>query len=280
MGTHPRGAHEPSEETINGFWSIAGWTSLIWAVFVGCILAGRWFCNAIGGSLVIKIASAGILPAIVAIFVTIVIENNLGGSWQSLGLRPAGYRNLLLGIVAGTPILIAYYVIFGILGVNHSTVPLVGLVVLKFFIAQGVAEEVIFRGFVFRRLRAGRTFLRSATLSAMVFALVHLSNFLNGLTMHVAIGVIISVLFAFVLAYPAALLFERSGRTIWPFAITHVMIDSVNWFEHVSLPGLGLYVYLGAVMLTVGWTIVLSVRFATERNELTGEKTSAESGAR
>lgn len=246
-----------------GFSSTVGWTLIIWAAFIGSGLIGGWISKALGDPPVLKILAKGVAPAIIGIVATLIVQAKLDGGWRSVGLRSAEWRSLLVGLIAGLPLLIGYGIIFGVSGVDATTVPYVGLVIAKFVIAQGMSEEVIFRGFVFARLRAGRSFLHAATLSAVVFALVHLSNFLHGFSAEVVIGVIISTLFAFVLAYPAALLFERSGNTIWPFAITHILIDSVNWFEKVSVPGPGLYVYLIAVLLTSGWTVVLALRFAT-----------------
>ncbi len=215
----------------------------------------------VGDHPALKILAKGIAPAIVGIIATVLVHAKLEGNWRSVGLQPASWRSLLLGLIAGLPLLFGYGLIFGIFGVDYTTVPYVGLVITKFVIAQGIAEEVIFRGFVFGRLRTGRSFVRAATLSAIVFAVVHLSNFLHGFSTQVIIGVITSTLFAFVLAYPASLLFERSGQTIWPFAITHVLIDSINWFENASVPGPGLYVYLVVVLLTAGWTVALALRF-------------------
>jgi len=87
----------------------------------------------------------------------------------------------------------------------------------------------------------------------------------NGFSVEVLIAVVTSTLFAFVLTYPAALLFERSGNSIWPFAVTHVLIDSVNWFTAVGVPGTSLYVYLIGVLATAGWTVVLSLRLSPQR---------------
>jgi membrane protease YdiL (CAAX protease family) len=245
-----------------GFWSTVGWTLVIWAAFIGSALIGAWVSKALGAPPVLAILAKGVAPAIIGIAATLAVQAKAGGVARSVGLRPADRRSLLAGLLAGLPLLVGYGVIFTGLDVEATTVPYVGLVIAKFAIAQGIAEEVVFRGFVFARLRAGRSFLRAATLSAVVFSLVHLSNFLNGFSADVIISVMASTLFAFVLAYPAALLFERAGNTIWPFAITHFLIDSVNWFAEISVRGPALYVYLVAVLLTAGWTTVLALRLA------------------
>ena len=245
--------------------SSVGWAAGIWAAFIGAVLIGGQLSKALGDPFVFKIVASGVAPAVVGVLVTLIIQVKRGGGWRDLGLRRASGRSLVVGLISGLPLLLAYALIFGVFDVDSTPVPHVGLVIVKFVVAQGIAEEVVFRGFVFGRLRRGRSFLRAATLSAVVFAVVHLSNFLNGFSVQVIIGVVTSTLFAFVLAYPAALLFERAGQTIWPFAITHVWIDSVNWFEGVSAPGPGLYLYLIAVLLTAGWTIALALRFLPTR---------------
>ena len=246
-----------------GFWPTLGWSSIIWGAFLGASLAGRAFADAAGASPALAIVVKGIVPGVVGVLAAVVVQARLNGAdgvASSLGLRRASPRGLFVGLVAGLPLAIAYLLIFGYFGVDPEPVPDVGLVVLKFFVAQGIAEEVMFRGFVFGRLRRGRSFLRAATLSAVVFALVHLSNFIAGFTVEVLVSVVISTVFAFVLTYPAALLYERAGQSIWPFALTHVLIDSVNWFVHVSTPGPGLSIYLLAVLATAGWTVVLALR--------------------
>jgi len=254
-----------SETARFGFSSTVGWASVIWVAFVGSGLIGEWISKMAGDPPVLKILAKGITPAIIGILATLVVSAKAGGVGRSVGLRLAHRRSLLVGLIAGLPLFIAYGVIFGVFGVEATTVPYVGLVIAKFVIAQGIAEEVIFRGFVFARLRAGRSFFHTATLSAVVFALVHLSNFLNGFSAEVVAGVVTSTFFAFLLAYPSALLFERAGNAIWPFAITHVLIDSVNWFENVSVPGPSLYVYLIAALATSGWTIFLALRLSPRR---------------
>lgn len=47
------------------------------------------------------------------------------------------------------------------------------------FAQAGVAEEILFRGYLFRHLRRGRTFWRAALLAAAPFILVHLLLFVT-----------------------------------------------------------------------------------------------------
>jgi len=89
---------------------------------------------------------------------------------------------------------------------------LVGVVLVN-----GITEEVIHRGFVFRHFRSGRSFITAATFSATVFAAQHLYILL---TMGWTIG-LASVLLAFLLSYPLAFVFERGGNSIIGPAILH-----------------------------------------------------------
>ena len=85
----------------------------------------------------------------------------------------------------------------------------------------GVAEEVVFRGFLFRRFREGRSFWRAAWLAAIPFVAVHALLFLS-LEFWVALA---SLLLALSISFPFVLLFDRSGRSIWPSALVHAVIQ-------------------------------------------------------
>ena len=102
---------------------------------------------------------------------------------------------------------------------------LVGAVALN-----GLAEETLFRGFVFGHLRqAGQSFWRAGFTSLLIFAVVHLYLFtanpplVAGLATMVAIGA----------ALPLAFLYERAGNTIWAGAVLHV---GAHVFRFVEVP--------------------------------------------
>jgi membrane protease YdiL (CAAX protease family) len=84
-------------------------------------------------------------------------------------------------------------------------------------LVNGIAEEVIHRGFVFGHLRRGRTFAVAATISAALFALQHAylivtTGWLTGFA---------AVMLGALLAYPFARIFERGGRSLAPPALLH-----------------------------------------------------------
>jgi hypothetical protein len=87
--------------------------------------------------------------------------------------------------------------------------------------AGGLAEEVLFRGYLFRRLREGHPFRQAAMLAALPFVAVHLMLFLS-LPWAVALT---AVLIAVVLSFPLSHLFEMGRNTIWAPAIAHFVIQ-------------------------------------------------------
>ena len=90
------------------------------------------------------------------------------------------------------------------------------------FAQGGIAEEVLFRGYLFGHIRVGRTFWRAAGLSMLPFVAVHLVLFFS-MPWPIALA---SVLLAVVISFPLAYLFELGGDTIWAPAILHFVIQA------------------------------------------------------
>jgi membrane protease YdiL (CAAX protease family) len=98
------------------------------------------------------------------------------------------------------------------------------------FAQAGIAEETLFRGYLFRHVRQGRAFWPAAFVSSGPFVLVHLWLFA---TMPWAIA-LASVLLSAVLSFPLARLFELGGNAIWTPAILHWIVQAV---PKVLVPG-------------------------------------------
>jgi membrane protease YdiL (CAAX protease family) len=231
-------------------------TSLPAIAFIGVSAIGLPVVRGLGLAEAQATVVRGILPGLLGIITTILVERRLGGgtlrdATRRLGMgRPNGPQ-MAVALAGSLPIAIAYGVLFSVLDVSPRFADHLPLLVFKFVVAQGVAEELIFRGFVFRHLRPGRSFARAASLSAVVFSLVHLGNLVHGITVPVLVGVAISLSFAVILTYPAAYLFERGGNSIWGFGVLHVAIDSIDWLKAPPAPGPALAVYLVAVIASV-----------------------------
>lgn len=99
------------------------------------------------------------------------------------------------------------------------------------FAQAGIAEEALFRGYLFARLRHGRGFWHAAALAAVPFVLVHLVLFAT-LPWPVASA---AVLLSTVLSFPLAHLFELGGRTIWGPAVLHFTVQGA--IKVLEIPG-------------------------------------------
>ncbi len=89
------------------------------------------------------------------------------------------------------------------------------------FAQAGVAEEVLFRGYLFGRLREGRTFWQAALLGMLPFLAVHLVLFAR-MDLAVAAAAVITSL---VITFPLARLYELGGNTIWGAALVHWVVQ-------------------------------------------------------
>jgi membrane protease YdiL (CAAX protease family) len=106
------------------------------------------------------------------------------------------------------------------LSLNADWLPvLVGIILFN-----GIAEETVFRGYVFGHMRRYSSFVRAAFVSLVLFAAVHLYLFVGN---SFAIG-LVATLAAVAAAFPMAYLFERGGNTIWAPVIVHVAVHSIR----------------------------------------------------
>jgi len=118
---------------------------------------------------------------------------------------------------------------------------------LGIFAFHGLAEELVWRGYAFRRLRRDRSFGAAVIATMPLLAATHLPVVLtSGLTVGVA-----AMLVAAITTLPLAHLFELGRNTIWAPAVLHTAIDS---FKLVTVPDDARQVFsltLAMVSLTV-----------------------------
>jgi membrane protease YdiL (CAAX protease family) len=179
---------------------------------------------------------AGVVVAAAVIAALLAVEGVLFGrspraALGALGFgRPAG-RGLLVALGVSLLLLSLFPIYAAIAGASLAAYP--GWVwLLPGLIAQGgVAEEALFRGYLFGHLRQGRSFRRAAALAALPFALAHL-YLLAILPWPVAIA---SLLLATILTFPLARLYELGGNTIWPPALVHFTVQGA--IKILEVPG-------------------------------------------
>ena len=106
-------------------------------------------------------------------------------------------------------------------GASVAVVPQWWALLPGLFAQAGIAEETLFRGFLFGHVRRGRSFWSAARLSMLPFVAVHLLLFAT-MPWPIALA---AVLLALVLSFPLAHLFELGGGSIWPPAMLHFVIQ-------------------------------------------------------
>ncbi len=124
------------------------------------------------------------------------------------------------------------------------------------FAQAGIAEETLFRGFLFRRLRVGRSFWRAAWLSMPPFVGVHLLMFL---TMPWPVA-LVAVLLACVVSFPLAWLYELGGQTVWAAALAHFVIQATVKVIVVGDEGATLFAVVWMAVTAAGSMLVFLVR--------------------
>ena len=148
---------------------------------------------------------------------------------RTLGLGRPNRRAVLWGAAASIAVLAVYPVAGALTGERFALVADWPWILLGLFAFHGLAEEIVWRAFVFRRLSAGRSF-RAAVVWTMPFvALAHVPIFFRSGPV-VASG---ALAVAAVTSVPLSALYLRGNRTIWAPALVHTAIDS---FKLVIVP--------------------------------------------
>lgn len=143
-------------------------------------------------------------------------------SVSALGLRWTNWRALFWTLALSAGLLLYLPIFAAATGARLELLPGAAWLALGMFAQGGIAEEVVFRGFVFRRLRITRSFWRSALLSAAPFVVVHVVLLLQ-MDVFVALA---SLLLAVLISFPLAWLFERGGGSVLAPALLHGVVQA------------------------------------------------------
>jgi membrane protease YdiL (CAAX protease family) len=183
---------------------------------------------------------AGVIVALTVVSATLIAQRwlyagTLVETTRSVGLGIPALRGLAAacGSCASLAIVQAAIVMASGGVVTHAPTGL--LTVAGLFAQGGVAEETLFRGYLFGDLRRRFPFWRAWFASMIPFVAVHLFLFLT-MPWPVATA---SVFLAVTTSIPLSHLYELGGRTIWSPALLHFTIQSVPKL-FISADGAGL----------------------------------------
>ena len=151
----------------------------------------------------------------------ILFGNKLRDAARRIGLASP----LPAGVVAAgvcSFILLLLFPVYALqTGASLTLLPNWYLLLPGLFAQAGIAEETLFRGYLFGHLRAGRPFWRAAFLSMLPFVAVHLFMF-QTMPFPIALA---AVGLAVVTSFPFAHLYELGGNTIWAPALLHFVVQ-------------------------------------------------------
>jgi membrane protease YdiL (CAAX protease family) len=193
---------------------------LIWGVLYASGAAQR-------GGVAYGLLALGLTAAVAALWERFAFGTPVRSLLGSLGFgRPTG-RSLLAGAVISSGVL-AFYPLYVLASGNDLPLRVDWLwLAIGLFAYHGLAEELAWRGYAFRRLRQGHSFGAAIRWTMPLIAITHLPIVLtNGL----AVG-IFAVVVAIVTCLPFGYLWERGGQTIWAAAMLHAAIDAFKLFE-------------------------------------------------
>jgi membrane protease YdiL (CAAX protease family) len=221
-------------QTING---LSNWLRLL----LGLIVVFALFhgsAMALGSDL----GQAGLIVGLLVVAATLTAErillrdtDHLPPSRRALGMPDT--RGLLAASAICVVLLFVVLMFVPATGASVSFLPGWVSLLPGLFAQAGVAEEILFRGYLFGHLRRGRSFWRAATVSMLPFAAVHVLLFLT-MPWPIALA---ALLLSVALSFPLAHLFELGGGTIWAPAMLHFVIQGT--VKVLVFPGEGASIF-------------------------------------
>ncbi len=212
---------------------------LLWgtlALLSGLVDIGRW----------------GIPILAAVILVALLVERAVfRASWrdaiQRLGLTRPAWRPVVLATVVSALVVLVFPITTAVTQARLALVADWPWVLVGLFAFHGLAEELVWRGYAFRRLRVGRSFARTVLWTMPLVAAAHIPII-------VASGPVVGVgamLVAAMTSIPFAYLYETGRGTIWAPAVVHTAIDSFKLFIVPASAAMTFPLLLIAISLTV-----------------------------
>ncbi len=224
-GDNAPGHNVSAGQTAGWWWKLLAGLAVVFALF-----------QVLGNTLGSDRGQAGLLIAALVVAALIAAERVLFAQTVGAALRSLGFgRPAPTGLFAALGVcllLIAVIPVYAALrGASLTAYPGWLWLLPGLFAQAGIAEEALFRGYLFGRLRWDRSFWHAAALATVPFVLVHLILFAT-MPWPVALA---AVLLSVVMSFPLAYLFELGGNTIWPPALLHFSAQGA--IKVVEMPG-------------------------------------------
>jgi membrane protease YdiL (CAAX protease family) len=146
-----------------------------------------------------------------------------------LGFGRPGGRALLVAGVVGALVQMVFPLTSALTGTTLTLRPDWPWLLVGIFAFHGLAEELVWRGYSYRRLRVGRSFPAAVLWTMPLVAVAHVPIVISSGPLIGAAALIVAA----VTSVPLAYLFDMGRSTIWAPAVVHTAIDS---FKLVVVP--------------------------------------------
>jgi membrane protease YdiL (CAAX protease family) len=171
---------------------------------------------------------AGWLFCALAIVLALAIERLLFGTPMRRALPALGFvwprRRALLALLAAATPLVAFLPLFAtITGAPLTLRAGWQGIAVGVFLQGGLGEEILWRGYLFRHLREGRSF-RHAALLTMAFTVAQHTLLLLTLPLPIAL---LALVVSLTISFPICMLFELDGGAIWSVALLHFVVQGL-----------------------------------------------------
>lgn len=182
-------------------------------------------------------------------------------SLEFLGFKKPDHYQIAVGLICSAPIIFCDYLAFknGLATGYQASIRTDWLIkIILIFLGAGLFEEGLMRGFFFHYLRQKHTFLSAAAFSGILWGLSHIDFLFSdswlGLSTDKKIFYFFELMcFLFLLSFPSAYIFERSGNIIWGWLIVHVVYDSqiilgLSGYGETIIVAQTIYPKIGAIL--------------------------------
>ena len=184
---------------------------------IGTCMDGE--CGFSVGEIVVSFAMPLAFVAFPVLLEMALYRKGLAQSLSDIGITRFSWTGIRIAMIYVLP-LIAFYPMIALITNSPLTMRTHWeWLVVNIILVNGLAEEVMMRGYVFRHLREGRSFWRAATLSTVYFAAYHCPILLTQGALVGSIAIIVAIPIGFLTAY----IYERSKNTIWGPALLHAV---------------------------------------------------------
>lgn len=133
--------------------------------------------------------------------------------------------------------------------------PMPGLLYAAVMMAfVGFAEELIFRGFLFKAILKSGSVKKAVIISSVTFGLGHILNLLNGQDF---VETLVQVVFAVAIGFVFTMVFYKGG-SLWPCILAHSLIDVTSVFSSGEAPVLEWILHIAVFILAAGYCLYLA----------------------